>query len=46
MSFISGVFQSAVYILRAQSVASVFSAGHEFCYQSGIYNGLMMKQLF
>ena len=35
---ISGVLQTAVYILRPLKVCSVLGAGPE---QSGIYNGLM-----
>ena len=46
MSSISGVLQTAVYVLRLLFVSSVFGAGPDLSYQSGIYNGLMMQQHF
>ena len=46
MSSISGGFQTAVYILGPLWVSTVLGAEHEFCEQSGIYNGLMTEHAF
>ena len=46
VSSISGGFQTAVYILGPLWMPTVFGTGPEVYEQSGIYNGLMMEQLF
>ena len=39
-------FQTVVHILGPLWVFTLFGAGHEFCQQSGINNGLMTEQHF